>query len=92
MAVASLVLGIVSLVFMFIPGVSFVGIAAGVVAVVLGALSMKQLKAAGQPTGMAVAGLVMGIVGLSIATIITIACGSFLCAVNDAIDGIGSIF
>ncbi|MDR1668522.1 MAG: DUF4190 domain-containing protein [Oscillospiraceae bacterium] len=88
MAVASLVLGIISLVFMFIPGVSFVGIAAGVVAVILGALAMKQLKAAGQPTGMATAGLVMGIVGLAIATIVTIVCGAAICAAGNVIGGL----
>lgn len=56
LAVASLVLGIVSIVFSFIPGLIIVGLITGIIGVVLGVLAKKK-----NPTGMATAGLVCSI-------------------------------
>lgn len=80
MAVASLVLGILSLVFMWIPYINILAIILAIVGIVLGALGMKQLKAAGKPSGMATAGMVMSIIGLAISVIYVIACGNLMCA------------
>ena len=68
MAIASMVLGIVSLVF------PFLGIATAVVGLILGALAMKTLKASGAPTGMAVAGIVCSIIALAISIICIFTC------------------
>lgn len=66
MAIAGLVLGIISIVFCWIP---FVGIVAGVVGLILAVLGRKNCL----PTqaGMATAGLVLSIVGLCISGIVT---------------------
>jgi ABC-type phosphate transport system permease subunit len=74
MAVAALVLGIVSLVFCFIPGLNFVALIVGIVGIVLGALARKKLKEQNQPSGMATGGLVMSIIGTILGAILWIAC------------------
>ena len=74
MAVASLVLGIISLVFIIIPGLQFIGAIVGVVGIILGALARKKLKAENQATGTATAGMVMSIIGAAISNIMYIAC------------------
>jgi len=74
MAVAALVLGIVALVFAFVPGLNFIGGIAGIVAIILGALARKQLKAQNQATGTATAGLVMGIIGTVLGVLLYILC------------------
>jgi hypothetical protein len=60
MAVASMVLGIVGIVFIWVP---FLGLIAGVLAVILGAVALNGVKS-GQAGGggMAITGLVLGIV------------------------------
>ncbi len=76
MAVAALVLGILSVVLNFIIGwIPVVGqiicIILGVLAIVLGVLGMKKQP---EKKGMATAGLVLGIVGVVWAAIALIAC------------------
>lgn len=61
MAVAGLVLGIVSIVFCWVP---FLGVILGVVGLILSVMGRKQCLP-GQ-TGMATAGLVLAIIGLCI--------------------------
>ena len=63
MAVASLILGILSLVLVWVP---FVNLACGVLAIILGVLARKKQP---EKKGMAVAGLVMGIIGTASAAI-----------------------
>lgn len=71
--IASMVLGIVGIVFCAFP---IVGIALNVVGLVLGSMEMKK-----GAKGMATAGVVCSIVGLSLATIyFLIACVGFGCA------------
>ena len=69
MPVAGLVLGIVSSVGAWIPGVNFVAWIAGIVGIILSVKGKKQLEAAGQPTGIATAGLILSIVGTALAVI-----------------------
>jgi hypothetical protein len=66
-AVASLVLGIVSIVFCWIYGI--VGIIPGIIGLVLGISAKKET-----PSGMATAGLVLSIIGVAINGIILISC------------------
>jgi hypothetical protein len=73
MAVASLVLGIVSLLFAFIVPVGFIGILLGVTGIVLGALALKK-----EPSGIATGGLVTSIVGASIALMLNLACTAWV--------------
>lgn len=71
-AVASMVLGIVSLVCIFLTATVFmgiVGIACGVVGLILGISANKEAK-----SGMATAGIVMSCIGLGLCAITLIAC------------------
>jgi len=74
MAVASLVLGIVSLVFVIIPGLQFIGAIVGLIGIILGILGRKKAKTENQPTGTATAGFVMSIIGTVLSAIMYIAC------------------
>ncbi|HXU71058.1 MAG TPA: DUF4190 domain-containing protein [Polyangia bacterium] len=84
MAVAALVLGIVGTLFSLNWLTVWVGGPAAIVAIVLGILARKQNVAAGRPTGMATAGLVLGIVGTTIAVLIFAVCASCAAAVGAA--------
>jgi hypothetical protein len=65
--VASGVLGIVGLVLSFIPVLDFVGVVLAILAVILGAVGIQRANAAdGAGKGMAVTGLVCGLVALAI--------------------------
>jgi len=69
MAVASLVLGICSLVFPFI-GLGWLSVIVGIVGVILGALGRKNPE----KKGMATAGLVMSVISIALGLIMWIAC------------------
>ena len=73
MVIASLVLGIISLVFMFIPGVNFLGILTAIAGIILGVLARKSDT---EKKGMATAGLVCSIIALALVLIVLIACAS----------------
>ena len=83
MAVASLVLGIVALVFAFIPGINWIAWIAGVVGIVLGVLGRKKQP---EKKGMATAGLVMSIIAVALGIIMYIAC---VACVNAAVEAVG---
>ncbi len=71
MAVASLVLGICSLVFPFI-GLGWLSCIVGIVGVILGALGRKNTE----KKGMATAGLVMSIISVALGLIMWLACAA----------------
>jgi len=73
MAVASMVLGIVSIVFSFIGGLNFVGLVVGIVGLVLGILAKKKA-----PSGMATAGIVCSIIGIVLTALVLVACAACL--------------
>ena len=77
-AVASLVLGIVSIVFNFF-GLSLLGLILGIVGIVLGVVKKKK-----NPTGMATAGLVLSIIGTVLCALIFIACAACVGAIGSA--------
>jgi hypothetical protein len=64
---AGLIVGIVALVFSFIPCLGMYAIAPALVGLILSAISMKQAGASNSPKGMAIGGLVTSILGLLIA-------------------------
>jgi RNA polymerase subunit RPABC4/transcription elongation factor Spt4 len=73
-SVAGLVLGIVSAVGGFIPGLNYIAWLIGIVGIVLSVIARKNAQEANQPTGQATAGLILSIVGTSLAFIGLIAC------------------
>lgn len=77
MAVASLVLGIISLVFAFI-GLGWLGGIIGIVGIILGALGRKDPA----KKGMATAGLVCSIIGTILGLALWIACALCLGSVG----------
>ena len=79
MAVASLVLGIISIVCSFIGGVNWVGAILGIVGIVLGVLGKKKTP---EKAGMATAGLVMSIIGVVLSLIFIIACAACFASVG----------
>ena len=69
LATASLVLGIIAIVFSFIPGINGLGLILGILAIVFGAIPIGQKK----KNGSATAGLILGILAVIISIIISIA-------------------
>jgi uncharacterized membrane protein HdeD (DUF308 family) len=83
MAVAALVLGIASCVSAMLAGtlvMGILGIAAGIVAIILG----SKAKKLGDKPGMATAGLVLGIIGLVLSGLFTLVCAICYGAVGAA--------
>lgn len=72
MAIAALVCGIVSVVFCWFGWFSFVALALSIVSIVLGIKGMGVAKSRGSGKGLAIAGLVCGIVGAALALIAVI--------------------
>lgn len=68
-AIASLVLGIVSVVFIFTGNFALLGVVAGVIGLIVGISARKE-----NPTGMATAGIILSIIGLALCVIAFIAC------------------
>jgi hypothetical protein len=81
LAVASLVLGLVGIVFDFIPGVSFIGLIAAIVGLILGIVAKNQIKNSNGQIGgggMATAGIVLAIIVLALFVLGMLACAAFL--------------
>lgn len=81
-AVAGMVLGIIGIVFGLLNGIfSIIGLPVAVIGLILSVVGGKQLKAAGQPSGVATAGLVLGIIAVVFTGIAFFTCGlCILCA------------
>lgn len=71
MGVASLILGIVSLVCSLFGAFSWIGCIAGIIGIILGAMARKQAA-----SGVATGGLVCSIIGLVLCAIVFIACAA----------------
>lgn len=76
MPVASLVLGIIGTLLSWHPFMMLLGVPCAILAIIFGIMSRKRLAAQQQPTGMATAGLVLGIVGATISALIFAACAA----------------
>ncbi len=76
MAVASLILGILSIILSWIPVAGWIiCLIMGIVAVVLGVLARKKQPA---KKGMAMTGMILGIIGIVFSLIWVIACGALM--------------
>ena len=73
MAVAALVLGIFGTILCWFPA-ALLGVPLALVGLILGILARKNAVETQQPTGMATAGMVMSIVGLTLGILLSAAC------------------
>ena len=81
-AIAGLVLGIVAIVFSILSGIfAILALPMAIIGLVLSVIGGKKLRAAGQPAGLATAGLVLGIIATVFSAIAFFTCGlCVLCA------------
>ena len=75
MAIAGMVLGIVALVVCWWGVASFAGLPLAIVGLVLSCVGGKKIKAAGGKSGIATAGLVIGIIAVVLTAFTFIYCG-----------------
>ncbi|MBR5714718.1 MAG: DUF4190 domain-containing protein, partial [Clostridia bacterium] len=68
-SIAALVCGIVGIVGAWFPVICYFALIIAIVGIVLGAIGMKKAKENNEPTGLATAGLVLGIIGTALAVI-----------------------
>ncbi|MBR2750002.1 MAG: hypothetical protein IKD90_02580 [Clostridiales bacterium] len=88
MAIASLVLGIVSVVLgLIFSGWGWIGGICGIVGIVLAVLAKKSHP---EQKGLCTAGLVLSIIGAALSIVLWIACMACTKAVNDSLDSIAN--
>ena len=90
MAIAALVCGVLGIIGSFIPVVMYFTAVLAVLGIIFGVMGMKKAKQLGSGNGLAVAGLVLGIVGTVFAIIGIICYASVACALKKGFDTIGA--
>jgi hypothetical protein len=88
MGVAGLVLGIISAVGGFIPGLNYIAWAIGIVGIILSVIARNNAKKANQPTSQATAGLVLSIIGTALAFIGLLVCVACVGAAASSFGGL----
>ncbi len=83
MAVASLVLGIISVAFCWFP---WIGIPSGLVSLILGIVAMRDTTQTPQNRNMAIAGVVLGAIGILVSVILVIWALLFVKSIFNALD------
>lgn len=81
LSITSMVLGIVGLVLTFFPGLNFIGILCGILAIIFGVISKNRIQSSDEELsglGMAKAGLILGIITIAIFILTLVACGAIL--------------
>lgn len=84
LAISSMVLGIIGILFIFVPGLNFIGILCGILAIVFGIISKNRIAASGETlsgTGMAQAGFILGTITIAIFIITLAACGALITSI-----------
>lgn len=85
LSITSMILGIVGLVFTFIPGLNFLGILCGILAIIFGIIGKNKIQGSNgelSGLGMAKAGLILGIVTLGLFILTLVACGAILSSLS----------
>jgi len=91
-AVAGLVLGIIGIVFGLLSGYfSIAGLPIAIVGLILSVSGGKKLKAAGQPSGIATAGLVLGIIAVVFTGIAFFTCGICIICASAGASGLAGL-
>jgi hypothetical protein len=85
LATAGFVLGLIGLLGSFIPLLNIVGIVIGVVGAVLAAVGLAKAKKSGSGKGLAMAGIILGVLALIIGIVVNVA---FANAVSNAADDV----
>lgn len=92
LSIAGLVLGIVAIFLSFFYMVNILGLILAIVGLVCAVKGSKAAKAAGEPTGLATAGLVLSIIGLVFAGIGVLTCtvcvACTACALGNSVEGL----
>lgn len=81
LSITSMILGIVGLVLTFVPGLNFIGILCGILAIIFGVISKNRIQSSDEELsglGMAKAGLILGIITIAIFILTLVACGAIL--------------
>ena len=86
MAIGALVCGIIGVIFCWFGWFSFVALVLSVIGIILGAKGMQVAKTTNSGKGLAIAGLVCGIVGTALSLIAVICYICVLSAANDIIN------
>ena len=84
-AVAAMVLGIISAVTIIIPGLGLLGLICGVIAIILGVVGKNTIERSNGEltgTGMATAGIVLGIITVGLDILLMIACASIVGSIS----------
>lgn len=84
-AVASMILGIVSLLFFWSYYFAVVPMVLGIIAIVLGAKAQKEMPLGSDGRGMATAGLIMGIIGAGLSAVVFLCSTAITCSVCSAV-------
>ncbi|MFI2753743.1 DUF4190 domain-containing protein [Cellulomonas sp. P22] len=86
LAVAALVVAIISLLLCFVPVINFASIVGGVVALVLGILGRRKAKSgAAGGKGLALAGVIIAPIAIVVAIIVNVVAGMAVDAINDSV-------
>lgn len=76
MGVVGLILGILALIFCWIPVINWISILFAIIGIALSAVGMAKAKKANQSSGVAVAGLVLSIVAFVICLPVVLCCAA----------------
>lgn len=82
MGIVALIFGIVSIVMCFFPALYWLGVLLGVLGIVFAAIGMSKAKKTNSGKGVAVAGLVLSIIGTVLCGIFWIACAATIAALS----------
>ena len=91
MAIAALVCGVLGIVGSFIPVVMYFTAVLAVLGIIFGVMGMKKAKQIGSGNGLAITGLVLGIVGTIFAIVGIICYASVACALKKGFDALGAL-
>lgn len=87
LAIAGFVLGLLGFLGSWIPVINVVGIILGVIGVVLAGVGLSKSRSIGSGRGLAIAGLILGVLAIAIAIFINVVfVGAVVDAVDDAVD------